>query len=662
MSGINFNELPKNLQQVLSPYIGIAKSVEDAVAIAKENGKWTAEAEKEYTALNGGAAWGKVMDSFDPAKAEVYKKELADAPKKTVDADTVNKLLGLDVKTKSELRSSMKENFHSGKYWDAAKDAYAYQNAPVKAGQANAGTKFFAVSAVLAAAMLLFEACDDTNIVEAPPVTNETYVNTTVHNVQQIDDRSDILFAMQALSDALNTIAELQAQIATNTYNTNEELKNLQAQIKALQEAVDKANSHLVTIITNQENNAATAEEYYKLILGAIGNNTELLQTVVNKLTENNATLDKIKKLMEENNQDNKKILEVITQIKYGVDKLGEDNEQIKQLLLAIEYDIQKNGGKLDALLAIMNVVNQNIEKGNEQQREATEKILAALESIDYNMCWNMVNILNAIKNGNMDVIAKLDEILAMIKVANDNIVEGNKQQKEATEKLLAAIEALNYNMVAGMTDILNAIKNGNKDLLGKVDDIIAMLKIMDKNNEDRNNKVLAAIAQLNGVMTDGFKKLIEIGNKNNALLEKSNATTDEILEVVKKLKGSDNTDILAKLDGIIAAINTQGANLGAKLNDIYKLLQTINKNIEGLDADTKAGFQAVVDAINKKVCGGTVDLSKILEKLDAILAAIKDHKVKIVIEDNRTTCEPDVNYNPDTDEGTRTDLDWLLG
>ena len=83
MAGINFNQLPKDLQAKLQPYmtVGGAKTVEEAIAKARFAGAWSDSDQSRLDTLNGGANWGKTMDefAFDSSKADKYK---ADAQKK----------------------------------------------------------------------------------------------------------------------------------------------------------------------------------------------------------------------------------------------------------------------------------------------------------------------------------------------------------------------------------------------------------------------------------------------------------------------------------------------------------------------------------------------------------------------------------------------------
>ena len=73
MHGIQFKDLPTNLQQKLSQYMGVANSVEDAIQIAKQNGNWSESDTKQLSALNGDANWGKTMDEFSYANGNTYK-------------------------------------------------------------------------------------------------------------------------------------------------------------------------------------------------------------------------------------------------------------------------------------------------------------------------------------------------------------------------------------------------------------------------------------------------------------------------------------------------------------------------------------------------------------------------------------------------------------
>ena len=149
-----------------------------------------------------------------------------------------------------------------------------------------------------------------------------------------------------------------------------------------------------------------------------------------------------------------------------------------------------------------------------------------------------------------------------------------------------------------------------------------------------------------------------------------------KVLDAIKNLKIEPGSQTEVDLTSLIASINANGADLSSKLNDIYAILKTINANvvngndktqamlakilaaIKDLDSDCVAGINLVIEAIGKKSSAG-VDLSRIEKTLDAILEAIKNHKVeiKVTVDGHFTLVD-----NGCTTEGVIDDLDWLLG
>ena len=178
MAGINFNELPKDLQAKLQPYmtIGGAKSVEEAIAKAKDAKAWTEADDKALNSLNGGANWGKTMDevAFDSSKAKEYKADLPRAQKENQLAEArrrnertkfiADSQAELD-KKKEDLRRSIVEKRSQGVtgYLSAMADRIKLDMMPSRVGEQQAGfggvAGKFLVAAAVAAVTVAFTSC-----------------------------------------------------------------------------------------------------------------------------------------------------------------------------------------------------------------------------------------------------------------------------------------------------------------------------------------------------------------------------------------------------------------------------------------------------------------------------------------------------------------------
>ena len=717
MPGINFNDLPKNLQQKLQPYRFVAKSVEDAIVMAKKAGAWTAADDKAFSALNGNKAWGQ-FDGFEKSSAQQVHEDLAQGVKEDPlrpFASATKKAIARDVakNPKKYLPKTFKAPSGSGRYvvyqkdQNTGKDTYKYYAANGKQITAKAFNEAEKLSSVrydekagklamtpkakeqsgwdiaLAIATLpitIFASCspdDHEETIPVAPVTFNNYINITF-------DNASLTAAMQESNALQAKIVELLSKINNNTSLTNEEIAALKEEIKKLQQQLDTINKNVLNVIVNQENFAKSADEYYKQIIDITKGNQDLLKYIVEQLAESNSTLKQIKELMEKNNASLEQILEAITKCKYGIDKLHEDNEDIKKLLTTIATLISKlpnelkakfsdyfnaiitgiadNGAKLDALTNMLQVINNSVNSGHTAILNKMEKMQAILDALFAkfdNFDAKVTNMLNSIataianmadKNVDLDKIEKtLNAILD--KIGND------KAQMEQLTKLLQAINANIITNGQVQIDILEAVKQNKVSM----DEMLKLLQAINANtviNGQTQVEILEAIKKLNGDMVAQFTSLIEIGNKNNALQEKSNKLIQEVLDAIKNLKIEPGSQTEVDLSKLIDCINNNGADLAMRLNEIYMLLTTINGNVVQGNEDNRIVLCKILEALSNKT--DSPDFSKILEKLDAILKAIKDHNVKITV-DGHITCDCNCG-DGGTHEGVVDDLDWILG
>ena len=624
MAGININNLPQNLQQKLSPYLSIAKDLDSAIDMARQAGKWSEADDKAYNALNGGANWGKVMDeySFDSSKAAEYKQE-AQAAK--ANAKSEAKVYYADAsksntQRRAELQKSIAENKAQGGvvgYAKAVGNAIQYHMTPAKDGVVEAGSPWaWAGALVLAVGTVALTSCKEDDVTEYNFKNENTNVINIYNNFEEAiaaftarveallnEIKNNTALTTDFVSSLVNLQIEMNAkldEIANNTKLTAQEVEHLKNEIKELQRQLEVANQRMLTIIANQEKSAKSAEEFYKNILAAVGNNTEALNFIVAQMTENNQTLKDIKELLEKNNDKQDEILKAVIECKYSIDQLPDDlKAKFEGFVKAILAGIADNGAKLSALANLLKVVNANMVAGHTAILNKLDKINEVLDAL----------------------FARFDEFDAKTTAMLSAIAESIANMAAKIDKIdLDKIEKT-------LSQILDKI-GYDKD---KMDEITKLLTQINSNtviNGKTQQKILEAINKLDGDMVNQFAKLIEIGNKNNELAEKSNEVLAQILDAIQHF----SPELKVDLSELIDTIKANGNDISSRLNKIYTIMTTFNGNINA-----------------------------ILAKLDEILKAINDHEVniKLTIDGKIVICDKDGNV---IHEGEIDNLDWILG
>ena len=540
MAGVSIKDLPQNLQAKLKPYLGIAKDVDAAIRMAQENGAWTKTDSEQLNALNGSKAWGSFDGFIRQSESEVYKNDLAYQMKK-------NPVNGMAEASKNGIKRDVQEHpekyqvkfttFKSGRYIAYQKNPntgkYTYKfydedkkeisEAAFKAAEnvaaigvkkgkgdnevlavqykekeATTGEKILGVATGILG-LGLFASCkegDEYHVYNGGS-NNNNIINMTLTEKSSLDEAFSEMLKLMKLQ------AEYSKLIAENTGATAESSKEIKQQLALVTAQLESVKNLMVTIITNQENNAKTAEEYYNLIIDAIGNNSELLQIVIDKLAENNSTLYDIKLLLQENNTDNKDILQAITQVKYGIDVLHADQQEIKTLLGDIRSAINKlpetfkqefgpyfssilsalaNGNTQlteinSRLRTLVNLGNSTLEKidklieigemNNVLQTKTNSLINEVLDAIKNlpNYKTQLEAIIDSINTNSASLDTKLDDLTNILKAINDNVVEGNATNKQLMGEILNAIKDLDTTAAAGFKAVITAI--GNKTQQG---------------------------------------------------------------------------------------------------------------------------------------------------------------------------------------------------
>ncbi len=345
-------------------------------------------------------------------------------------------------------------------------------------------------------------------------------------------------------------------------------------------------------------------------------------------------------------------------------------HDQVIKLLQAINTGIQKlpsefqtyftdmlnaigaNGEKLDEIIKLLNVLNNNAEKINTSVKDATERLLAALKNLDYNMTTGMTAILSAItKNGaSLEAInaavARIENMVGdlkqlTIKYGESGTILGNailaaigkldfrvdvdlsgveamlKELSKGQQKIDANISNLSANIQQIGTNIINKIPKSAPDYSKQLQTIISLLSSINPGAVD-----LSKLEQLLGQVVSGV-------NNNTDLLKNISHQNDVILDLLKSFKA----DVGRKLDGF------------------------------------EAWYQKIYEKIPE---GGTntynIDLNGVLYKLDEILNAIKKIPTtdKITVDiTGQVTCQCNCgggSSGGEVHEGVLGNLEGILG
>ena len=483
--------------------------------------------------------------------------------------------------------------------------------------------------------------------------------------------------------------------------------------IKALKEGQDVQTSILRAILEKQIKNGTTLEEIKNLT----GGNALVLSQILTAMTENNTLLNDIKTEMGANTD---AILSAIIDLKSSVDNIQKLIEnlptEIKNSLSGdlnaildainkgnvslnqITANVEALAAKLDGILDQIKVngktqkeIKEILEKIQSGQMQDSEKLLA------------MINLLKSIDSVTNEINGKLDAIINKF----ENAFPDNKEIKAALEKIEKYLEQNNNKTDVTnslLEKLLNKIQNGGltEDTLQKILEAIAkngdkidttnkLLENMSSQNEKLQKEILNYIASVGVEMNGHLNKILEAinniktgdGANIEALLEKILAkidgNTNDIIKAISNIKVTGGAVDLSSVEAMLKELIEISKKNGDKLSSIDARLDVLNVTTKAIEEELKkqgkangeryeklmALLSSMKDAIGK---GGNnfddTQLMKALElisgKLDDILAAIKDHDVKVTVDvTGNVKCECNCGQNH---EGILGDLNEILG
>ena len=427
---------------------------------------------------------------------------------------------------------------------------------------------------------------------------NETILNYAKMNFEVLTNMG---FQMENIANAITNVSDNQQKQyelmyaiyqtvnkleKTDTKEIQNLLNNITEILNDIKTGGDVKIDEVIKLLTSIKSDTSENKEYNKNIFDAInkfgaegvqiGNQIldaikdlgdkgdEFANAVLTLLNQNNVELDDIKKLLaliqqdtSENKATSKEILEVVKQIK---DKLGELSAEAGDALTNIFNAIVNNGNSLDEVnknLADIKELLKAIKTDTAENKELSQKILAAIEELGTENTANFTAILNAIndiKAGGGDnaqleallqkVLDKMDENTAAIIEAMANIkVEGGTVDLSGIEKMLAELLKLTENNGYLLEDIDGKLETINLTIDAAKNEILAKM--------DKNNQAIVDIAN------EISKKLDNIGNKVDGNSQEILAQLKSITTILNNIdsKAYDDTALMQKLDDILKAI-----------------------------------------------------------------------------------------------------------
>lgn len=503
--------------------------------------------------------------------------------------------------------------------------------------------------------------------------------------------------------------AQLLAKILESMTENNNLLKEVKNSINSGTENIMNA---LVDIKGSVDNIADLIKEFpeYTTQLNEIisgiktGNKSmsevkDLIEQVLNQAVKNGDTqvsiLNKLNEIQNANKSDGEKLadmLKLLGEIKVTLDGIAGDlkahfknDATVNKYLEQILAEAKKNNAKTDATNELLQKLYKLVEKLGSKGDAMGKEIINAIANLGLDMTANFDKLLDAVNNGNV----KLDNITALLQKINANVVKNGEDGKKLGDQILNYIAAVGFETNQNFSKLLDAVNNGNVKL-DDIKELITQLTTQVKQNGEDGKKlgkeILDAINKLGVDMNTNFAAVLEAINKGVAgadslrdllekVLEKQDKNTKAIIEAIGNIKvGSGGTVDLSSIEKMLAELLKQSqkngnilSNIDAKTDVIAtttkSILEALNKEF-GKNDERYKNINNLLTVIANKNNGNGNDkvllekLDKILQKLDEIKDAIKNHKVEVDVT-GKVTCECKCGSKH---EGILGDLNDLLG
>lgn len=431
----------------------------------------------------------------------------------------------------------------------------------------------------------------------------------------------------------------------------------LEDALDALLEGQKVQTEILQKILEREIENGMTAKE----ILNICGGNAQLLSKILEAMTENNNLLTEVKNSI---NSGTENIMNALVDIKGSVDNITnliKDFPQYSTQLNEIINGIKTGNKSMSDMKALIEqLLNQAVKNGDTQV--------------------NILNKLSEIENSNKSDGEKLADMLKLlgdIKTILQGIANDLKTHFKNDAKVNQYLETIIKN------------QEGQKEEQTKTNEVLqqiyTLVEKLGTKGDALGKEILNYIAAVGFEMNRNFTAVLEAINKGVAgadslrdllekVLDKQDKNTKAIIDAIGNIKvGPGGAVDLSSVEKMLAELLKQSqkngnilSNIDAKTDVIAtttkSILEALNKEF-GKNDERYKNINNLLTVIANKT-GGKGDDAKLLEKLDKILQkldeikdAIKNHKVEVDVT-GKVKCECNCGKNH---EGILGDLNDIL-
>ncbi len=431
----------------------------------------------------------------------------------------------------------------------------------------------------------------------------------------------------------------------------------LEEALDALLEGQKITNALLQQILEREIENGMTAKE----ILDMCGGNAQLLSKILEAMTENNNLLTEVKNSI---NSGTENIMNALVDIKGSVDNITnliKDFPQYSDQLNEIINGIKTGNKSMSDMKALIEqLLNQAVKNGDTQV--------------------NILNKLSEIENSNKsdgEKLAAMLKLLGDIKTILQGVADDLKTHFKNDAKVNQYLETIIKN------------QEGQKEEQTKTNEVLqqiyALVEKLGTKGDALGKEILNYIAAVGFEMNRNFTAVLEAINKGVAgadslrdllekVLEKQDKNTKAIIDAIGNIKvGAGGAVDLSSVEKMLAELLKQSqkngdilSNIDAKTDVIAtttkSILDALNKEFGKNDERYKNINNLLTVIANKAGSKGDdaallEKLDKILQKLDEIKDAIKNHKVEVDVT-GKVKCECNCGKNH---EGILGDLNDIL-
>lgn len=317
-----------------------------------------------------------------------------------------------------------------------------------------------------------------------------------------------------------------------------------------------------------------------------------------------------------------------MTQILEKLDAMMKlQQQQIANQQEMLNYLKEMNSDNKQLIKLVQDIIAQNQEITS--IISSIDGTTASIESAMY----RIVALLEQANSNDQEFLAKLDAIIAGQGDAADKldqILQANNEQNQTLinmEKLLESLDNTNKNLYNTVLDFYNDYKNGDSTKSEMLENILNEIK----NNGSISSDILAAINNLSQKFESGQITESEMLAQIIELLSSIDSKLDNLKDAVDQIK-SEFPDLAGKIDEFIQKYQegelTEHALLSAILNEL--------KNSTAGDTELNAKLDAILNAINQ----GQMTAGEALDQIIGLLGQIESNTSAILDAINNLTDE----------------------